>query len=92
MLALPPLSPLLALGGARSLADLGSVLAKLPARLLLPGHCLTVASWYSDASLASNFMASYWVRREMGGGKREREKRASSIPSPSHHFFSIPSP
>jgi hypothetical protein len=66
MVALAPLSALLSpfrnLAAARSLSQLGVALSGLPARLLLPGHCLTVVSWYAEDALKANFMASYWVR------------------------------
>ena len=58
------LAPVLRLGAARSLSDLGAALAAIPARALLPGHCLTVVSWYAGdehVALRANFMASYWV-------------------------------
>ena len=90
-LSAPLFSPFLDLFAARSLAGLGRALAALPARALLPGHCLTVVSWYAGAehaALAANFMASFWVRR--CGEKRGQVVLASihrsipQTPSPSH--------
>jgi len=85
------LAPLARVLRARSLADAGAALAALPPRLLLPGHCLTVVSWFSDA--APNFMASYWVSRHMGPRRRRRRDWLHAPPPvPSHRLPSTHPP
>jgi hypothetical protein len=51
-----------------TLAAVSALLARLPFRVLLVGHCACVASW--TRALSPNFMASYWVGfvAAFGGG------------------------